>query len=190
MKRSETDVLYDANGEAGSFLTQHPLLCLTDTIFEDTEAGLHDVSTRVTKLCRFVGGLTEEQYYNDQNEAEAKTGRKQADRADRNEAQRDRERQWQLRKLRNINLELYHQIGDLLRIKLQVLDVIERIRMAQLERSQENRLRASLKLVKVEDDKSAEGEQLNDHTAKNNKKGRTPGERSTTNPHDWVPDSD
>ena len=48
MKRSETDVLYDANGEAGSFLTQHPLLCLTDTIFEDTEAGLHDVSRRVT----------------------------------------------------------------------------------------------------------------------------------------------
>ena len=40
MKRSETDVLYDANGEAGSFLTQHPLLCLTDTIFEETEAGL------------------------------------------------------------------------------------------------------------------------------------------------------
>ena len=92
--------------------------------------------------------------------------------------------------MRKINLELYHQIGDLLRIKLQVLDAIERIKMAQLERSQENRLRASLKLVKVEDDKSAEGEQLNDHTAKNNKKGRTPGERSTTNPHDWVPDSD
>ena len=44
MKKSKTDVLYDANGEAGSFLTKHPLLCLTGNIFEETEAGLHNVS--------------------------------------------------------------------------------------------------------------------------------------------------
>jgi len=50
--------------------------------------------------------------------------------------------------LRHINLELYHQIGDFLRIKLQVLDAIERIEMAQLEGLEKNRLRASLKLAK------------------------------------------
>ena len=80
MKRSETDVLYDANGEAGSFLTQHPLLCLTDTIFEDTEAGpARCFDAQITNSFRFVGGSQREQRnYNDQNEAEAKTGRKQA----------------------------------------------------------------------------------------------------------------
>jgi hypothetical protein len=124
MDETEADVLYDKNGEAGSFLTDHPFLCLTGTIFEDTEAGLHDVSRRVIKLFRFVGGVIEEQYHdNRQSEGKADTGRneKQADRADRNGAQGERERQWELRKLRHINLELYHQIGDLLRIKLQVL---------------------------------------------------------------------
>jgi hypothetical protein len=129
MDETETDVLYDKNGEAGSFLTDHPFLCLTGTISEDTEAGLHDVSRRVIKLFRFVGGVIEEQYDdNHQSEGKADTGRneKQADRVDRNGAQGERERQWELRKLRHINLELYHQIGDLLRIKLQVLDAIER----------------------------------------------------------------
>ena len=87
-------------------------------------------------------------------------------------------------------MELYHQIGDLLAIKLQVLDVIERIKMAQLERSQQEQLRASLKLVKREDEKSVEGKQLSNHTAKNNKKGGPPGKPSTANPTDWVPDSD
>jgi hypothetical protein len=193
MKRSKTDVPYDANGEAGSFLTKHPLLCLTGNIFEETEAGLHNVSKRVTKLSRFVGGVIEQQYDgDDQSEGKADTGRnkKRVDGADRNETQGDREREWQLRKLRQINSELYHQIGDLLAIKLQVLDVIERIKMAQLERSQQNRLRANLKLVKEEGDNSAEGKQLNNHTGKNNKKGKTPTERSTANPNDWVPDSD
>jgi hypothetical protein len=186
MKRSKTDVLYDANGEAGSFLTKHPLLCLTGNIFEETEAGLHNVSGRVTKLLRFVGGVIEQQYDgSDQGEEKAETGRneKQARRANRNETEGDREREWQLRKLRHINVELYHQIGDLFRIKLQVLDVIERIKMAQLERSKEERLRASFRLVRGEDDKSAESEQLNDQ-------GGAPGEPSTANPTDWVPDSD
>jgi hypothetical protein len=193
MDEAETDVLYDKNGEAGSFLTDHPFLCLTGTIFEDTEAGLHDVSRRVIKLFRFVGGVIEEQYDdNHQSEGKADTGRneKQADRADRNEAQGERERQWQLRKLRHINLELYRQIGDLLRIKLQVLDAIERIKMAQLERSEENRWRANLKLAKGEDDKIAVGTQLNNHTPKESKKGGTPVERSTAGTVDWVPDSD
>ena len=193
MEESETDVLYDANGEAGSFLTKHPLLCLTGNIFEETEAGLHNVSGQVTKLFRFVGGVIEQQYDgNDQTEGKADAGRnkKRVDRAGRNEAQGDRERQWLLRKLRHINLELYHQIGDLLRIKLQVLDAIERIKMAQLERSEEDRLRASLKLVKGEDDRIAEGKPLNNHTVKNNKKGGTSGEQRTANTHDWVPDSD
>jgi hypothetical protein len=193
MDETETDVLYDKNGEAGSFLTDHPFLCLTGTIFEDTEAGLHDVSRRVIKLFRFVGGTLEELYDdNRQSEGKADTGRneKQADRADRNGAQGERERQWELCKLRHINLELYHQIGDLLRIKLQVLDAIERIKMAQLERSQENRLRASLKLAKREDDKSSVGEQLNNHAAKDNKRGKTLSERSTASTVDWVPDSD
>jgi len=102
-------------------------------------------------LFRFVGGVIEQQYDDtDQSEGKAETGRneKQADRADRNGAQGEREREWQLRKLRHINLELYHQIGDFLRIKLQVLDAIERIEMAQLERLEKNRLRASLKLAK------------------------------------------
>ena len=71
-----------------------------------------------------------------------------------------------------------------------MLDVIERIRMAQLERSQENRLRASLKLAKREDDKSSVGEQLNNHAAKDNKRGKTLSERSTASTVDWVPDSD
>jgi hypothetical protein len=48
MEETETDVLYDENGEAGSFLTGHPFLCLNGTIFEDTEAALHEVSGRVT----------------------------------------------------------------------------------------------------------------------------------------------
>jgi hypothetical protein len=151
-----------------------------------------DVSRRVTKLFRFVGGVIEQQYDDDdQSEGKADTGRneKQADRADRNEAQGDRERQWQLRKLRHINLELYHQIGDLLRIKLQVLDAIERTKMAQLERSEENRLRASLRLETREDDKIAVGKRLTNYTAKKNKKGGTPVERSTANTVDWVPDS-
>jgi hypothetical protein len=91
--------------------------------------------------------------------------------------------------LRHINLELYQQIGDLLRIKLQVLDAIERIKMAQLERSQENRWRANLKLAKREDDKIAVGKRLTNYTAKDNKKGGTPVERSTANTIDWVPDS-
>jgi hypothetical protein len=146
MDETETDVLYDKNGKAGLFLTDHPFLCLTGTIFEDTEAGLHDVSRRVIKLFRFVGGVIEEQYDdNRQSEGKADTGRneKQADRVDRNGAQGERERQWELRKLRHINLELYHQIGDLLRIKLQVLDALERIKMAQLERSEKNWLRAT-----------------------------------------------
>jgi hypothetical protein len=192
MDETETDVLYDKNGEAGSFLTDHPFHCLTGTIFEETEAGLHDVSRRVIKLFRFVGGVIEEQYDDNHQSRKADTGRneKQADRADRNGAQGERERQWELRKLRHINLELYHQIGDLLRIKLQVLDAIERIKMAQLERSQENRLRASLKLAKRENDKSSVGEQLNNHAAKDNKRGKTLSERSTASTVDWVPDRD
>ncbi len=66
--------------------------------------------------------------------------KKQADAANR-EAQADKQRQWQLRKLRHINVELYHRVGELLRIKLQVVDAIERIKMAQLERSQQDLLR-------------------------------------------------
>ena len=107
MGESEADVLYDENGEAGSFLTDHPFLCLIGTVFEDTEAGLHYVSRRVIKLFRFVGGVIEELYDgNDQSEAKADTGRneKQADRADRNEAQAERERQWQLRNRAFTNL--------------------------------------------------------------------------------------
>ena len=182
MEESEEDVVYDENGEAGSFLTDHPLLCLTGTIFEDTEVGLQDVSRRVIKLFRFVGGVIEE-LYDDNRKADAGRNEKQAERADRN-------KQWQLRKLRHTNLELYHRIGDLLRIKLQVVDAIERIKMAQLERSEENRLRANLKLAQREDDKIAVGKRLTNYTAKKNKKGGTPVERSTASTVDWVPDSD
>jgi hypothetical protein len=189
MEESEADVLYDENGEAGSFLTDHPFLCLTGTVFEDTEAGLHDVSRRVIKLFRFVGGVLED-LYDDNRKADKGRHEKQAERADQNKAQRERERQWQLRKLRHTNLELYHRIGDLLRIKLQVVDAIERIKMAQLERSEENRLRANLKLAQREDDKIAVGKRLTNYTAKKNKKGGTPVEPGTASTVDWVPDSD
>ena len=46
---------------------EHPLLCYRH-IFEDTEVGLQDVSRRVIKLFRFVGGVLEEQYDDDQSE--------------------------------------------------------------------------------------------------------------------------
>jgi hypothetical protein len=60
----------------------------------------------------------------------------------------------------------------------------------EVESAQENRLRASLKLAKREDDKTAVDKRLNIYTAKNNKKGKTLGERSTASTVDWVPDSD
>jgi hypothetical protein len=189
MEKSKADVVYDENGEAGSFLTDNPFICLTGTIFEDTEAGLHDVSRRVIKLFRFVGGVIEEQYDgDDESEEELESGQneKQADRADRNDAHGERERQWQLSKLRHINLQLYNQIGDLLQLKLQVVGTIERIKMAQLERSKKNRLRARLRLAKGE----GHGTRPSNHTPKNNKKGGTPSERSTGDTNDWVPDSD
>jgi hypothetical protein len=49
MKKSTTDVLYDANGEAGSFLTKQPFLCLIGNIFEETEAALNCGSATVVK---------------------------------------------------------------------------------------------------------------------------------------------
>jgi hypothetical protein len=62
--------------------------------------------------------------------------------------------------------------------------------MAQLERSEENRLRANLKLAKTGDDKIAVGKRLTNYTDRKNKKGGTPGERSAASTVDWVPDSD
>ena len=114
------------NGEAGSFLTPHPILSLTGNIFEETEIALHHISKRVKKLFHFAGAAVTGQYdHEEENDRKADTQQNAA----------DRQRQWQLRKLRHINLQLYHQIGDLLKIKLQVLDAIERLKMAELEKS-------------------------------------------------------
>jgi hypothetical protein len=133
----------DENGEAGSFLTPHPFLSLTGNIFDETEAALHDISKRIKKLSHFVGDAVVGQHDCDELN-DSKT--------DRQQKQADRQRQWQLGKLRHINGELYHQIGDMLRIKLEVLDAIERLRMAELEKSVENELSkrksSSSKLVK------------------------------------------
>ncbi len=104
---------------------------MTGNIFEETEIALHNISKRVKKLFHFAGAAVTGQY-----DHEEENDRK----ADRQQNPADRERQWQLQKLRHINLELYHQIGDLLKIKLQVLDAIERAKMAKLEKSVKNDL--------------------------------------------------
>src|ERR1700758_2048292 len=50
------------DGEAGSFLTSHPVLSLTGDIFEEAEAALHHISKRVKRLFHFAGAAVVGQY--------------------------------------------------------------------------------------------------------------------------------
>lgn len=106
--------------------------------------------------------------------------------------QADQRRRWRLSKLQQLNWELYDQIGDMLQVKLQVIDAIERLKMADLERSVEERLRGSLKLVKG-GDRTAVGELPSNRSEK--PKGsateKTLAEQSTENAGvDWQPMTD
>jgi hypothetical protein len=145
MNKTKGNVHFNQNREPGSFLSHHLSLSLIGNVYEETQADLRDISRQITKLLHFVGCAIGEQYDHDEQREEL---------VDKNRGKT--ERQWQLRKLRHINLELYHQIGDLLGIKLQVIDAIERQKMAELERFVEKEKRVRLKLVKTVSDKTAE----------------------------------
>jgi hypothetical protein len=168
----------DFDGEVpGSFLTYDPWHRLIGSIFEDSQIELHKVSKRMARLLHFVGGVIDE----DEDE-----GR------DASREQADQRRQWRLSKLKHLNRELYEQIGDMLQVKLQVIDAIEHLKMADLERSVEERLRGSLKLVKG-GDKTTVGERPNNHSEKpkSSAKEGTLAERSTEIADvDWQPMTD
>jgi hypothetical protein len=130
----------------------------------------------MAQLVHFVGGVIDE----DEDE-----GR------DASREQADQRRRWRLRKLKHLNRKLYDQIGDMLQVKLQVIDAIERLKMAELERSVEERLRGSLKLVKG-GDRTAVGERPSNRSEKpkGSAREKTLAERSTEIAEvDWQPNT-
>jgi hypothetical protein len=187
MITGDSDVIVTENGEAGSFLTIGPFYSLTGSVLEETEAGLHEISRRLTKLFRFVGGAIGERYDTDP-EVDGEADKKSEGRAEKVQNGRDwdRDRKWQLGKLRYINVELYHQIGAMLEIKLEVLDAIERLKMANLEQSIKDELRAQLKIATRGKQSTAVGQRPNGRTAIKHKR-RTPVEQSSNDlDGEWV----
>jgi hypothetical protein len=110
--------------ELGRFFGNSPTHTLVGGIFYETTDQLYSASRRLTKLYHFVAGAMED------DEVECHQSKEETDRI----------RQWQLTQLKYVNRKLSRLIGDTLQIKLSIVDVIERLKMAELERSAESEL--------------------------------------------------
>jgi hypothetical protein len=101
----------------------NPWQRLIPSIFEGTQAKLDRTSKRLTKLLHFVGGVFE-----DDHDAYFESKEYLGLRA------------WYLARLKHLNQELYRQLGDMVQIKLAVADALERLTIAELEKSGKNNL--------------------------------------------------
>ena len=121
MKKSSDNSKQDKTGRC---FEDNPWQRLIPSIFEGTQAQLHSASKRLTKLLHFVGGVIGGDDFDEFLQSKEYLGI----------------RQWYLARLKHLNRELYRQIGDMVQIKLAVADAIERLMMAELEKSVENNL--------------------------------------------------
>ena len=142
-----------------------PFCRLIGDIFCETQDQLHDVSKRLTKLSNSVGDVMME------NEDESHQSKEKTDRI----------RQWQLAKLKCINRELSRLMGETFQTKLSVVDVIERLKMADLERKNDNDLQKS-KVRLLKRGKSKPSPRLGNERADNKSDTAT---RIKRNPADW-----
>ena len=121
MKKSSDNSKQDKTGRC---FEDNPWQRLIPSIFEGTQAQLHSSSKRLTKLLHFVGGVIGGDDFDEFLQSKEYLGL----------------RQWYLARLKRLNRELYRQIGDMVQIKLAVADAIERLTMAELEKSVKNNL--------------------------------------------------
>jgi hypothetical protein len=141
------------------FSTPSPWFSLDGNILEETKDKLYFISRRIEKLSRYAGEIFED---GDGYDIDALADSDDDD---------DVRWKWEIKRLRHLNVQLYHLIGSLLGVKKEVLDSLERLKMAQLERSHEKELEAKKSRV-------------NAHAADELGKVRTKV------PEDWQPDDD
>jgi hypothetical protein len=102
--------LKTASGEAGSFLTPNPWSSLDGNVLEESKDKLYLVSRRIEKLSRFAGEIFED---GDGYDVDALTD---------SDNDHDVRRKWKIKRLRHLNVQLYHLIGSLLGVKTNTRD--------------------------------------------------------------------
>ncbi len=97
-------------------LTPNPWFSLDGNVLAKTKDKLYFISRRIEKLSRYAGQTFEGGDGYDIHEL-------------------DERRKWNIKRLRHLNAELHHLLGSLLGVKLEIVESLEFLIMAEIERS-------------------------------------------------------